>query len=59
MILRPGIPVVGTLGVVLRGKKRGLVDSAAEIIRALRQAGLYIDDKFVRTVLKQAVGEDW
>ena len=54
-----GIPVIGTLGVVLRAKRRGLVASAAKIIRELRHAGLYIDDQFVRSVLKQVVGEDW
>ena len=54
-----GVPVIGTLGVVLRAKRQGLVASAGEIIRALRQSGLYIDDHFVRTVLKQVAGEDW
>ena len=54
-----GVPIIGTLGVVLRAKRRGLVASAAKIILELRQAGLYIDDQFVRSVLKQVVGEDW
>lgn len=54
-----GIPVIGTLGVVLLAKRRGLVDSAAEVLRALRHAGLYIDDEFIRSMLKQVVGEDW
>ena len=54
-----GIPVIGTLGVVLRAKRQGLVGSAAKIIQELRHVGLYIDDQFVQTVLKQVVGEDW
>ena len=54
-----GVPVIGTLGVVLRAKRQGLVASAGKIIRDLRQSGLYFDDHFVRTVLKQVVGEDW
>ena len=54
-----GVPVIGTLGVVLRAKRQGLVASAARIIRELRDAGLYIDDQFIRAVLKQIVGEDW
>ena len=53
------VPVIGTLGVVLRAKRQGLVTSASEIIRELRYAGLYLDDQFVRAVLKQVVGEDW
>ena len=54
-----GVPVIGTLGVVLRAKRRGLVASASKIIRELRYAGLYLDDQFVRAVLKQVAGEDW
>lgn len=54
-----GVPVIGTLGVVLRAKRQGLVGSAGKIIRDLRQSGLYFDDHFVRTVLKQVVGENW
>ena len=54
-----GVPVIGTLGVVLRAKRQGLIASAGKIIRDLRQSGLYFDDHFVRTVLKQVVGEDW
>ena len=54
-----GVPVIGTLGVVLRAKRQGLVTSASKIIRELRYAGLYLDDQFVRAVLKQVVGEDW
>lgn len=54
-----GVPVIGTLGVVLRAKRQGTVESAAKIIHELRHAGLYIDDQFVRSVLKQVVGEDW
>ena len=53
------VPVIGTLGVVLRAKRQGLVGSAGKIIQDLRQSGLYFDDHFVRTVLKQVVGEDW
>ncbi|MDE0553239.1 MAG: DUF3368 domain-containing protein [Candidatus Poribacteria bacterium] len=54
-----GVPVIGTLGVVLRAKRRGLVTSASKIIRELSYAGLYLDDQFVRAVLKQVAGEDW
>ena len=53
-----GVPIIGTLGVVLRARRQGLVSSASEIIRELRESGLYFDDHFIRSVLKQ-VGEDW
>ena len=53
-----GVPIIGTLGVVLRARRQGLVSSASEIIRELRESGLYFDDRFIRSVLEQ-VGEDW
>ena len=54
-----GVPVIGTLGVVLRAKRQGLVPSATEVLRELRQSGLYFDDSFIRSVLEQVVGESW
>ncbi len=54
-----GVPVIGTLGVVLRAKRQGLVPSAGKIFQELRRSGLYFDDHFIRSVLKQVVGEDW
>jgi predicted nucleic acid-binding protein len=54
-----GIPVIGTLGVVLRARKEGFVASAAEVLRALRSSGLFIDDEIVRRVLRELLGEDW
>lgn len=53
-----GIPVLGTLGVVLRAKKRGLVASAAQVMQALQAAGLYLDNKILSLVLQQT-GEKW
>ncbi|MBI2477637.1 MAG: DUF3368 domain-containing protein [Planctomycetia bacterium] len=53
-----GIPVIGTLGVILRAKRRGHVESAAEVIRAVRDAGLHLDDEVIRSALGR-VGETW
>lgn len=53
-----GIPVIGTLGVILRAKRQGHVDSAAEIIRAVRDAGLHLEDEFIRSALER-IGEVW
>jgi len=53
-----GIPVIGTLGVVLRARKVGLIPSAAEVIRALRSSGLFLDQQLVQNALK-AVDEEW
>jgi len=53
-----GLPVLGTLGIVLRAKKRGLVPLAADILRAIRAAGLHLDDRTIRLALEK-VGEKW
>lgn len=48
-----GIPFIGTLGVVVRAKLRGMLPSVEAIIAELRTAGLYIDDKIVRSILER------
>jgi predicted nucleic acid-binding protein len=53
-----GVAVIGTLGVVLRAKRQGLIPSAADLLRALRAAGLYLDEEVVGAALK-SVGEAW
>lgn len=52
------VPVIGTLGVVLRAKKAGLIASAAEVFVALKQAGLHLDDALIRLALEKAC-EKW
>ena len=51
-----GIPCVGSLGLVLLGKRLGIIPSARDTIDDLRRAGLYLADDFVADVLKR-VGE--
>jgi predicted nucleic acid-binding protein len=53
-----GVPLLGTLGVVLRAKKRGLVPQAADVLRAIRAAGLHLDDRTIRLALGR-IGETW
>lgn len=52
------VPILGTLGIVLRAKKCGLVPNAADVIRALRTAGLHLDDRVIRLALGH-IGETW
>lgn len=52
------VPVIGTLGIVLRAKKTGLVVSAVEIMEKLRRAGLHLDDDIIRSALAR-IGEVW
>ena len=53
------IPVLGTLATIVRTRQQGLIPSAGEAIRALRQAGFRIDAQLVRTVLWQTLQETW
>jgi predicted nucleic acid-binding protein len=52
------VPLIGTLGVALRAKKRGLVEQAGEVLHALRRAGLHLDDTTIRLALGR-IGETW
>jgi predicted nucleic acid-binding protein len=54
-----GIPVIGTLGVVLRAKHQGRIASAARVMQDLRVAGLYLDDATIADVLQHSAGETW
>ena len=51
-----GIPVRGTLGIVLAAKKRGLVPSARSVMEDLIRAGLYLSRPVLDEALRR-VGE--
>lgn len=51
-----GIPVRGTLGLVLTGKQRGIIRAARPILEQLRQSGLYLSDRVMNQALA-LVGE--
>lgn len=51
-----GIPVVGTIGIVLRAKQLGVVSSARPLVEALLESGLYMTEDLVRQALS-LVGE--
>jgi predicted nucleic acid-binding protein len=46
-----GIPVRGTLGIVLAAKKRGVIPQARPIIETLIRSGMYLS----RTVIEEAL----
>ena len=47
-----GIPVRGTLGLVLVAKKRAIIPRARPIIDRLRQSGMYLSDRLVEESLR-------
>lgn len=53
-----GVPLLGTLGIVL-AKKRGRVKSAAKVLRDLLGVGFYLDEDLIAEVLERAAGEKW
>lgn len=54
-----GVRVIGTLGVVVLGRLESRIESASVVLRALRDAGLYLDDVLLQWVLAETVGETW
>ncbi len=51
-----GVPVIGTLGVVLRSKKNRQIDSARSVVEKLMTAGMFLDNEFLDGVLA-SIGE--
>jgi predicted nucleic acid-binding protein len=51
-----GLPVIGTLGVVLAARADGLISAARPVIEDLRRSGLYLTDQVLAAAL-QSVGE--
>jgi predicted nucleic acid-binding protein len=51
-----GIRTIGTGGVLLLAKRRGVIDSVADRLEALRESGLWLSDAVIG-LLKQQAGE--
>lgn len=46
-----GLPLIGTLGVVLRAKRKGVIAEARPVIEHLRRVGLYASDALIERAL--------
>jgi predicted nucleic acid-binding protein len=53
------IPVKGTLAVVILAKQKGLIPSAADVLRQLQAHQYRIKDEIVREALRVTVNEIW
>ena len=51
-----GIPVRGTLGLVLTAKRRGIIPAARPVLEKLRHSGMYLSDRVLNQALA-LVGE--
>lgn len=52
------IPTIGTLGLLVRARLRGMIASAGQAIQDVRDAGLHLDDVTIAVALRR-VGEEW
>jgi predicted nucleic acid-binding protein len=53
-----GVPLFGTLGVVVEARRRNLIPAARPLVAAIRGAGYYIEDDLIEAALSE-VGESW
>lgn len=53
-----GVPVIGSVGIIIRAKKCALIPSAAEALKSLRDVGLHLDSRVIAEAL-DFVGESW
>jgi len=53
------IPCLGTIAIIIRARQQGIIASASEGIRALKDSGIWLDDNVIRAALKQLVDENW
>ena len=53
------VPLLGTLGIILRAAKQGHLPAAAPVLRDLLTAGLRLNHRLIRTALAQTTGESW
>jgi len=49
----------GTLAVIILAKQRGLIPSAADVLRSLLTTGFHLDEQIIREALSRTVGETW
>lgn len=53
-----GVPISGTLGLIVEARRRELIPVARPLVAAIRGFGYYIEDHLIEAALRQ-VGEAW
>jgi len=54
-----GLRLKGTLAVIILARQRGLIFSAADVLRSLLNIGFRLDENVIREALYRTVGERW
>jgi len=47
-----GLEITGTLGILLKARKRGLIEDMGQEITKLKNAGMYLSDNIVKQILE-------
>lgn len=53
------VPLIGTLGIVLRARHLELISAAVPVLKALQSVGLRLDEQLLKTALPASVKEIW
>jgi predicted nucleic acid-binding protein len=51
------VPIIGSLGIILRAKVHGVIPLARPLVNKLKSAGMYVGDELIRQSLA-AIGEE-
>lgn len=51
------VPIIGSLGIILRAKEHGVIPLARPLVNKLKSAGMYVHDELIRQSLA-AIGEE-
>ena len=55
---RFGLPVKGTVGVLLEAKQKGLIDAIKPLLETLQAKGMYLEQSLIDTALRLAEEKD-
>lgn len=53
------IPFLGTLAIILRARRAGPIPAAAPLLKALRNAGIRLDNRVIQKALSELCNEEW
>lgn len=53
------IPLIGTLGIIIRACQINLIPAAAPLLKELQMHGFHLDDAIIKIALQETLGENW
>ena len=54
-----GVPLNGTLGIIIRARRAGIIPAAAPVLHDLQAHGFRLHDDVIREALARTVDEAW